>query len=78
MDAPFRSRGTQTFTAWLTADAMIAPWVVKGAMGCLELELPRFRAREGLVSSTSVHLTDISPTVTPSSPVTQSRAPCTS
>ncbi len=32
MDAPFGSWGTQTFIAGLTADAMIAPWVVKGAM----------------------------------------------
>jgi len=32
MDAPFGSCGTQTFIAGLTADAMIAPWVIKGAM----------------------------------------------
>ena len=32
MDAPFGSWGTQTFIAGLTADAMIAPWVIKGAM----------------------------------------------
>ncbi|WP_433989113.1 IS630 family transposase ISPye35 (plasmid) [Pseudoseohaeicola sp. NH-UV-7] len=32
MDAPFGSWGTQTFMAGLTADAMIAPWVIKGAM----------------------------------------------
>ncbi|MFV0302567.1 MAG: transposase [Paracoccus sp. (in: a-proteobacteria)] len=32
MDAPFGSWGTQTFIAGLTADAVIAPWVIKGAM----------------------------------------------
>ncbi|MCE8006475.1 MAG: hypothetical protein HEP69_05585 [Aestuariivita sp.] len=32
MDAPFGSWGTQTLTAGLTQDAMIAPWVIKGAM----------------------------------------------
>ena len=32
MDAPFGSWGTQTFIAGLTPDAMIAPWVIKGAM----------------------------------------------
>ena len=32
MDAPFGSWGTQTFIAGLSADAMIAPWVIKGAM----------------------------------------------
>ena len=32
MDAPFGSWGTQTFIAGLTADALIAPWVIKGAM----------------------------------------------
>lgn len=32
MDAPFGSWGTQTFIAGLTADAMIAPWVIKGTM----------------------------------------------
>ncbi len=32
MDAPFGSWGTQTFIAGLTADAMNAPWVIKGAM----------------------------------------------
>ena len=32
MDAPFGSWGTQTFVAGLTADALIAPWVIKGAM----------------------------------------------
>ena len=32
MDAPFGSWGTQTFIAGLTADAMIAPRVIKGAM----------------------------------------------
>ena len=32
MDAPCGSWGTQTFIAGLTADAMIAPWVIKGAM----------------------------------------------
>lgn len=32
MDAPFGSWGTQTFIAGLTADAIIAPWVIKGAM----------------------------------------------
>ena len=32
MDAPFGSWGTQTFIAGLSADAPIAPWVIKGAM----------------------------------------------
>ena len=32
MDAPFGSWGTQTFIAGLSAEAMIAPWVIKGAM----------------------------------------------
>jgi transposase len=32
MDTPFGSWGTQTFIAGLSADAMIAPWVIKGAM----------------------------------------------
>ena len=32
MDAPFGAWGTQTFIAGLTADALIAPWVIKGAM----------------------------------------------
>ena len=32
MDAPFGSWVTQTFVAGLTADAMIAPLVIKGAM----------------------------------------------
>ena len=32
MDAPFGSRGTQTLIAGLTADALIAPWVIRGAM----------------------------------------------
>ncbi len=32
MDAPFGSRGTQTLIAGLTQDALIAPWVIKGAM----------------------------------------------
>ena len=32
MDAPFDSWGTQTLIAGLTADAFIAPWVIKGAM----------------------------------------------
>jgi transposase len=32
MNAPFGARGTQTFIAGLSADAMIAPWVIKGAM----------------------------------------------
>ena len=32
MDAPFGSWGTQTMIAGLTADALIAPWVIKGAM----------------------------------------------
>lgn len=32
MDAPFGSWGTQTFIADLSADALIAPWVIKGAM----------------------------------------------
>ena len=32
MDAPFGSWGKQTLIAGLTADALIAPWVIKGAM----------------------------------------------
>jgi len=32
MDAPFGSRGTQTFIAGLSSTGMIAPWVIKGAM----------------------------------------------
>ncbi|MFG6592815.1 IS630 family transposase [Sulfitobacter sp. 1A12157] len=32
MDAPFGSWGTQTFIAGLTREALIAPWVIKGAM----------------------------------------------
>ncbi|TDX24726.1 DDE superfamily endonuclease [Rhodovulum visakhapatnamense] len=32
MDAPFGSWGTQTFIAALSADALLAPWVIKGAM----------------------------------------------
>jgi transposase len=32
MDAPFGSWGTQTLIAGLTHDALIAPWVIKGAM----------------------------------------------
>ncbi len=32
MDAPFGAWGTQTFIAGLSADALIAPWVIKGAM----------------------------------------------
>ena len=32
MDAPFGAWGTQTFIAGLTADALVAPWVIKGAM----------------------------------------------
>ena len=32
MDAPFGAWGTQTFIAGLTADALIAPWVIRGAM----------------------------------------------
>jgi transposase len=32
MDAPVGSWGTQTLIAWLTVDALIAPWVIKGAM----------------------------------------------
>ena len=32
MDAPFGNWGTQTLIAGLTADAFIAPWVIKGAM----------------------------------------------
>ena len=32
MDAPFGSWGTQTLIAGLTCDALIAPWVIKGAM----------------------------------------------
>lgn len=32
MDAPFGSWGPQTFIAGLTTDALIAPWVINGAM----------------------------------------------
>jgi len=32
MDAPFGSWGTQTLIAGLTSSALIAPWVIKGAM----------------------------------------------
>ena len=32
MDAPFGSWQTQTLIAGLSADALLAPWVVKGAM----------------------------------------------
>jgi transposase len=32
MDVPFGSWGTQTLIAGLTQDALIAPWVIKGAM----------------------------------------------
>lgn len=32
MDTPFGRWGTQTFIAGLTQDALIAPWVIKGAM----------------------------------------------
>jgi transposase len=32
MDAPFGSWGTQTLIAGLTQDALIAPWVIQGAM----------------------------------------------
>lgn len=32
MDAPFGAWGTQTMIAGLTCDALIAPWVIKGAM----------------------------------------------
>lgn len=32
MDAPFGNWGTQTFIAGLTADGLVAPWVIKGAM----------------------------------------------
>ena len=32
MDAPFGSWGTQTLIAGLSSDALIAPWVIKGAM----------------------------------------------
>jgi len=32
MDAPFGSWGTQTLIAGLAQDALIAPWVIKGAM----------------------------------------------
>ncbi len=32
MDAPLGSWGTQTFIAGLSAGALIAPWVIKGAM----------------------------------------------
>mmetsp|Transcript_24032 Transcript_24032/g.44229 ORF Transcript_24032/g.44229 Transcript_24032/m.44229 type:complete len:85 (+) Transcript_24032:4094-4348(+) len=32
MDAPFGSWSTQTLIAGLTQNALIAPWVIKGAM----------------------------------------------
>ena len=32
MDAPFGNWDTQTFIAGLTAEGLIAPWVIKGAM----------------------------------------------
>ena len=32
MDAPYGSWGTQTFIAGLSADALIAPWLIKGSM----------------------------------------------
>ena len=32
MEAPIGSWGTQTFIAGLSTDALIAPWVIKGAM----------------------------------------------
>lgn len=32
MDAPFGSRGTQTLIVGLAQDALIAPWVIKGAV----------------------------------------------
>lgn len=32
MAAPFGSHGTQTFIAGLSADSMIASWVIKGAV----------------------------------------------
>ena len=32
MDAPFGAWGTQTFIAGLSAQGMIAPWVIKGSM----------------------------------------------
>ena len=32
MDAPFGSWGTQTFIAGLSFEALVAPWVIKGAM----------------------------------------------
>jgi len=32
MDAPFGSWGTQTLIAGLTHEALIAPWVINGAM----------------------------------------------
>ena len=39
MDAPFGSWGTQTLIAGLTQDALIAPWVVKGAMPLVTFSL---------------------------------------
>ncbi len=47
MDVPFGSWGTQTLIAGLTAEAFVAPWVIKGAM-----DGPAFAAyvREVLVS----------------------------
>lgn len=32
MDTPFGSWGTQTFIAGLSSEALIATWVIKGAM----------------------------------------------
>lgn len=32
MDAPFGAWGTQTFIAGLASGALIAPWIIKGAM----------------------------------------------
>ncbi len=32
VDAPFGSWGTPTFITGLSADALIAPWIIKGAM----------------------------------------------
>ena len=47
MDAPFGSRGTQTLIAGLKQDALIAPWVIKGANGWSSL------------SDISTHRTDL-------------------
>ena len=37
--APFGRWRTQTFVAGLTSDALIAPWVIEGAMNCRSRDL---------------------------------------